>query len=49
MFEKDSILIEDILESASKIEAYIDGVTFDTFANDDMRTIQSMCLLFGKP
>jgi uncharacterized protein with HEPN domain len=37
MSEKDSILIEDILDSASKIEAYIEGVTFDLFANDDMR------------
>ena len=37
MSEKDSILIEDILESSSKIDAYVKGITFDLFANDDMR------------
>lgn len=37
MFEKDSILIEDILESASKIESYVTGLSFDIFANEDMR------------
>jgi uncharacterized protein with HEPN domain len=37
MSEKDAILIEDILESSSKIDAYVNGITFDLFANDDMR------------
>ncbi len=37
MSEKDTVLIDDIIESIGKIESYISGITFEGFSCDDMR------------
>jgi len=40
------IRIEDILESLSRIERYIDGMTYEQFAGDD-RTLDAVIRNFG--